>query len=125
MSPTEFSDPTEQLTESTSEEIDLIYKIEGSSSEVDVFELARVLDSFGNVLRESYRVAYPQQGELAVKIKPFERGSFLMDIALSVQQNPGYLFVLAHPEKIAHAKEVLEYLGFIKKVKETGLAFLN
>jgi hypothetical protein len=105
--------------------LDLIYKIEEKTGEVDVFELSRVLESFGNVLRESYRVAYPENGELVVRVKPFEEGSFLMDLVLSVQQNPAVLFALAHPEAIQNAKNVLGYLGFIKKPKDTGTSLLE
>lgn len=85
----------------------------------------RVLDSFGNVLKESYRVAYPTEGELIVKVRPFEEGSFLMDIALEIQQNSAYLFFATHPQLVDNAKQVLEYLGFVKKVKETGTSLLE
>jgi len=38
---------------------DLFRPIFGSPNELDVFELARVLGSFGNVLKESYRITHP------------------------------------------------------------------
>jgi len=116
---------TTQFVDASREEIDLIYKIEGRPSEVDIFELAKVLDSFGNVLRESYRVAFHEQGELTASVKPFEQGSFLMEIALVIQQNPAYLFAAAHPELVEQAKRVLENLGFIKKAKESGASLLE
>ena len=107
------------------ENVDLIYKIEGRN-DLDVFELARVLDSFGNVLKENYRITHPEQGgEMKVRVKPFEEESFIMDVVLHVQQNPGYLFFASHPEIIKQAKEVLEYLGFIKKAGEYGTSFLE
>ena len=107
------------------EDIDFVYQIEGDPSQVDIFELARVLDSFGNVLQESYRTAYPEEGDLVVKVKPFEQGSFLVDLALTVQQNSGYLFVASHPEILEHAKQILEYLGFIRKVNDIGTSLLE
>jgi len=114
----------QKTTTESAESIDLIYKITGEPSEIDVFELSRVLDAFGHVLKETYRVTYPIDGELNVTVKPFQQGSFLMDMALSVQQNPG-LFLLTQPEMISRAKQVLEYLGFINKVKETGASLLE
>ena len=106
-------------------ELDLIYKINSSSNELDVFELARVLDSFGNVLKEAYRVSFPQEGELAVRVKPFERGSFIVDLGLFIQQNPALLFVLSYKEAIDRTKQVLEYLGLAKSVRETGLSLMG
>ena len=107
-------------------EINLIYKIEGKPNEVDVFELARVLDSFGNILREGYRVvSEPTAGEMVVKVKPFEPGSFIMDIALHVQQNPQFLFALSQIQALDKAKELLEYLGYIKKAGGFGASLLD
>jgi hypothetical protein len=94
----------------SSDSIDLIYKIEGDRSEVDVFELSRVLDSIGTIAKESYRVAHPDEGELKLAIKPFKEGSFIMDIALQLQQNPAILFVLTHPEVRDNLKSTLEGL---------------
>jgi hypothetical protein len=113
--------PKPEADASESGQVNLIYKIEGKPQEVGVFELARVLDSFGNVLRESYRiVSEPNAGEMVVKVKPFESGSFIMDLALRVQQNPEYLFLLSQVQVLQHAKAALEYLGYIKKTKDFG-----
>ena len=115
-----FAPPSENTSD-----LNLIYKIEGKPNELDVFEVARVLDSFGNVLKESYRIAHPNEGELVVKVKPFESGSFIMDIALHVQQNPGFLFLLGHPEIIKYTKDALEGLGLIKGAIQKGASLLE
>src|ERR1700727_134208 len=112
-------------TKPYSDSIDVIYKIEGDQSEVDVFELSRVLDSIGTIAIESYRVAHPDEGELKLAIKPFKEGSFIMDIAFQLQQNPAILFVLTHPEVRDNLKSTLEAIGFIKKVNETGNSLLE
>lgn len=113
-------------SEPASEELHLIYKIEGDPNEVDVFELSRVLEGIGNVLKEGNRVVSGGiDTELLVTVKPFESGSFIMDLTLYVQQNPIYLAFLAHPEAIKQAKGVLEYIGLIKKVRDTGASLLE
>jgi hypothetical protein len=62
---------------------------------------------------------------LKLAIKPFKEGSFIMDIALQLQQNPAVLFVLSHPEVRDNLKSTLEAIGFIKKVNETGASLLE
>lgn len=106
-------------------DIDLIYKIEGTPNELDVFELARVLEALGKVLEEGYRIVHPNEGELAIKVKPFESGSFIMDIAMHVRAIPGVLFFLASPEILKYAKDTLEALGFIQKVAEKGASLME
>jgi len=108
-----------------SEALDLIYKIEGEPNDVDMFELARVLDSFGTVVREAYRVINQDDSQLVLKVKPFEHGSFIMDVALYVHNNPGVLFLMAHPDLVKHAKNTLEALGFVKDVKEKTASLIG
>ncbi|MEQ1948877.1 MAG: hypothetical protein ABL995_16925 [Bryobacteraceae bacterium] len=99
-------------------DVHLIYKIEGRSQEVPVFELAKTLEAVGNVIHEANRIMNPQPHSVVVKVRPFEEGSFWMDLVLSVQNNPTILFALSHPEAIEHLKKVLEYVGLIKKSQE-------
>ncbi|MEI9972140.1 MAG: hypothetical protein WDO73_08815 [Ignavibacteriota bacterium] len=80
----------------------------------------------GKVLNEGNRIVGGSDAtELVVKVKPFESGSFIVDLALYVQQNPIYLAFLAHPEAIKQAKDVLEYLGLIKKIHDKGVSLLE
>ena len=34
---------------------------------------------------------------MKVKVRPFEKGSFVLDVVLQIQQSPGYLFFASHP----------------------------
>lgn len=111
--------------EDDKQNVNLIYKIDGKPNEIDVFELSRVLDSFGAIMREAYRLAHRNAGEMIVKVKPFEEGSFIIDINMYVQQHPGYLFLLSYPELRKQIKEALEAIGFIRDVKETGASLLE
>src|ERR1700674_5465438 len=89
------------------DDLHLIYKIEGRPQEVDIFELSRALESLGKVIQEGNRILYPEN-DLTLKVSPFEPGSFIMDIAMHVQQNPesGGLFALlvTQPELLKQAK---------------------
>jgi hypothetical protein len=107
-------------------DVHLIYKIQGKPNEVDVFELGRVLDSIGNVISETNRlIKKPDTGDLAIKVKPFQTGSFVMDFVMHVQQNPEYLFLASQVETAKQVKEALECLGVIKKVKDQGASLID
>jgi hypothetical protein len=99
-------------------EVHLIYQIEGKQNDVPAFELSRTLEALGNVIQETDSLVYDDVHELSVKVRPFQEGSFIMDLVLSVVNNPTALFFLNQPEAIARIKQVLEYLGLIKKSKE-------
>jgi hypothetical protein len=109
------------------EDLHLIYKIEGPEHEVDIFDLSRALESIGQVLQEGARIVHPEIS-ISLKVAPFEPGSFIADIAMIVHQNPeaGIFAAFAtQPEIIKQAKEVLEYIGLIKKAGEYGASLLE
>jgi hypothetical protein len=109
------------------DDLHLIYKIEGRPHEVDIFDLSRALESLGQVLQEGARVVHPEI-TLSLKVAPFQPGSFITDIAMTVHQNPqmGLLALLAtQPDMLKQAKEVLEYIGLVKKVGEYGASLLE
>src|SRR4030042_4849898 len=63
--------------------IDLIYKLNGKIDEgINVFELSPILLSVGTLIKEAHRTLYPDDREVAINIKPFERGSFEIDILM-------------------------------------------
>ena len=98
--------------------VNLIYKVDTEASEIDAAELALVLDALTAVLTEAFRITHPNDGELTIAVKPFQEGSFVMDIVLGIQNNPAYIFVLSHPEIIEHIKQAIKYAGFIKTAKD-------
>lgn len=67
-----------------SSKVNLIYKLSGQGIEdgIDVFELSPILLSFGKMITEAHRVVYPDHREIAVNIKPFQKGSFEIDILM-------------------------------------------
>jgi hypothetical protein len=99
-------------------EVHLIYKVEGKSDEVPAFELSRALEALGNIIHEGDKVINGDKHDVLVRVKPFQEGSFVMDLVLSIQNNPTLLFFLAHPEATERIKKLLEYIGLIKKGNE-------
>jgi hypothetical protein len=64
--------------------VNLIYKLDSITEEMNsglsVFDLAPILLSVGELVRESNKTLYPDGKELAVNVKPFRQGSFIIDI---------------------------------------------
>ncbi len=62
--------------------VDLIYKLNGDIEDgIDVFEFAPFLLSFGQLINEAHKTLYPDEPEIAVNIKPIEKGSFEVNIS--------------------------------------------
>src|SRR2546421_9972780 len=62
--------------------VDFIYKLGGNPSEVDVFALAPTLLALGKLIQEGNRTLYPDGKQIAVSVKPFRGGSFIVDVSL-------------------------------------------
>jgi hypothetical protein len=110
------------------EKIDLLYKIEGQPNELNIFELAKVLESFGTMVKESYQLIHPKAGDLDVRVKPFEQGSFVINFPMEVKEAAavGMLFFAQHQtELIALAKDTLQTLGFVQKVGKKITSLLD
>lgn len=76
-------------------------------------------------MQEADNVIYHDEHHLNVKVRPFEEGSFVMDLVLSMQNSSAVLFFLSQPEAVERIKQVLEYLGLIKKTKEAFASLLE
>lgn len=107
--------------------VDLIYKLgyeqrsEYAEKGVPVEELAPILLSLGKLIQESNKSLNPTGESIAVNVKPFEEGSFVVTIVLfsgniiqttlnSLQNADG-----------SHIKNVLEILGLITTVSGVSL----
>src|SRR5437899_814287 len=82
-------------------EVHLLYQIGGARNDVPVFELARTLEGMGEIIQEADRVVFNDDHQVTVKVRPFEEGSFVMDLVLSMQNNSAVLFFLSQPEAVA------------------------
>jgi len=102
--------------------MDLIYKLEGSAIDegVDVFRLSPLLLSIGQLIQESQQIAHPEGHELSVNIKPFEKGSFVMELSVFAQDNFHQLLEFINSDGVKEIKELLEWIGIIGGV--TGVS---
>lgn len=101
-----------------SKKMDLIYRLEGPDIEkgIDVFELAPMLLSIGELIKESNKTLNPEGKEIAINVKPFDKGSFIVDILLFSQTNLQQLLEFIQDtsaEDIENLKEALRVLGII------------
>ncbi len=105
-----------------SQKVNFIYRLEGKdiSEGFDVFELAPILLSVGELIKESNKILNPGGKDLAVNVKPFQKGSFIVDIVLFAQNNFQQIINFANGDSIKQIKEVLEWVGIIGGSTYTG-----
>jgi len=96
------------------EKIDLIYKLNGDFEDgIDVFELAPVLLSIGQLISESQKILYPDRPPLAVNVRPFKEGSFDIQIILHPVSNIQKILDIIRSPGGSDIKELLQYIGLI------------
>ena len=101
--------------------VDLIYKLNGDIEDgIDVFELAPFLLSFGKLINEAHRTLYPNEPEIAVNVKPFEKGSFEVNIWVYAKDVIQQLLTYINNDTGKNIKDVLVNLGLI-----TGISGIN
>lgn len=101
--------------------VDLIYKLNGDIEDgIDVFELAPFLLSFGKLINEAHKTLYPNEPEIAVNIKPFEKGSFEVNIWVYAKDVLQQILTYINSDAGRNIKDVLVNLGLI-----TGISGIN
>jgi hypothetical protein len=90
-----------------------IYELGGDVGEIDVFELAPTLLSLGQLVQEANRTLYPEGQEIAVNVKPFKQGSFIVDVVLFFPSHLQQLLDLIQHTSPEQVKHLLESLGII------------
>lgn len=98
-----------------SQKVNFIYRLEGKdiSEGFDVFALAPILLSVGELIKEANKILNPGGKDLAVNVKPFQEGSFIVDIVLFAQNNFQQIIDLVNGENVKEIKELLEWIGLI------------
>lgn len=100
-----------------SEVVDFVYSVEGDS-QLDLNELVPVLTALGEVIQEANRVLNPDAGDIHITVKPFEKGSFPIELLLS-QDAQNTLYAAYQAGGITAIIGVLKTIGLIRaKVKE-------
>jgi hypothetical protein len=96
------------------EKVDLIYKLNGDfENGIDVFELSPVLLSVGKLIAESYHTLNPQEPQLAINVRPFQAGSFdiqlILHPTLCIQEALHFI----RSQQGQDIRTLLEYIGLI------------
>lgn len=95
--------------------LDLIYKLDGQFEEgVDVFEISPILLHLGELIQESNKILFPDGKEVSVNVRPFEKGSFLVDILIFSSTHLEQLKAYVNQDSVKQIKELLEWIGLVK-----------
>jgi hypothetical protein len=102
------------------QQIDLVYRLDGSLREIDVFRLAPALQGIGELIQAAH-LELNTEHEVGVNVKPFGKGSFVVEISLYVQTHFSLLAVgaLVASTAISNTTHVLEAIGMIKSKTES------
>src|SRR4030042_3393562 len=102
--------------------IDLIYKLNGKIDEgINVFELSPILLSVGTLIHEAHRTIYPEDREIAINIKPFQKGSFEINILLCAQDILHQFLDFVKSDTGQNIYLVLAYLGYTSQFSGVNL----
>lgn len=102
------------LSTEKNEHVSYVYKLSDGPTEIDVFALAPTLLSLGKLIQESNQTLYPDGHRIAVNVKPFREGSFIVDITLFHTEAFYPIFALG---KDIPPNQIVELLGFIGLIK--------
>ena len=96
-----------------SNKVNLIIKLEGPAIEegLNLFDLVPSLIAIGKVITESNKIVNPEGREIAINIKPFEKGSFIIDLYLFAQTNFNQILSFISSDYAEQIKTLLEWIG--------------
>lgn len=93
--------------------LDFVYQIRGEIKEIDVFKLAPTLLALGELIQDSNRELNREGPEIAVNVKPFREGSFIVDLILFQSSNIKTLLDFLTPHSLEQLKTLLECIGLV------------
>ena len=93
--------------------VNLIIKLEGPAIEegLNLFDLAPSLLAIGTIITEANKTINPEGREIAINIKPFEKGSFIIDLYLFAQTNFDQILSFISSDYAEQIKTLLEWIG--------------
>lgn len=105
------------------DKVNLIYKLNGAgiNDGIDVFELSPMLLSFGKLITEAHKTLHPNSQDIAVNIKPFQKGSFEIDIVMFGKNLISQLVAFVNSTKGQDIKQTLEFVGLVAGVPASVL----
>jgi hypothetical protein len=94
--------------------VNLIYKLDGDKVEaINVLELAPILLSIGRLVQESRSLLLPDSNEIAVSVKPFREGSFIVDFSIIFKTNYDQFVELVNGHSATEITNLLKQLGLL------------
>jgi len=107
--------------------VNLIIKLEGPAIEegLNLFDLAPSLIAIGNVITESNKIVNPEGREIAINIKPFEKGSFIIDLYLFAQTNFDQILSFISSDYAEQIKTLLEWIGLTVAIGGVGKGLIQ
>ncbi len=103
--------------------IELVYRLDGEIREIDVFKLAPALTGIGELIQSAHAELRAEH-QVGVNIKPFGRGSFVVEIALFVQENLPIIAGVALAA-MSQTTEILETIGMLKSRAESLISAIR
>jgi len=102
--------------------IDLINKLNGKIDEgINVLELSPILLSVGTLINEAHRTLYPEDREVAINIKPFQKGSFDINMLLYPADILYRFLDFVKSDTGQNISLVLAYLGYTSQFSGINL----
>ena len=107
--------------------VNLIIKLEGPAIEegLNLFDLVPSLIAIGNVITESNKIVNPEGREIAINIKPFEKGSFIIDLYLFAQTNFNQILSFISSDYAEQIKTLLEWIGLTVAIAGGGKGLIQ
>ena len=107
--------------------VNLIIKLEGPAIEegLSLFDLVPSLIAIGNVISESSKIVNPEGREIAINIKPFEKGSFIIDLYLFAKTNFNQILSFISSDYAEQIKTLLEWIGLIVTIRGGGKGLIQ
>lgn len=94
-------------------QVNLVYKLDGDVGEIDVFKLAPCLLALGALIQDSNRELNPAGRQIAVNVKPFRPGSFIVELVLFPSTHLQQVLDLLNSHPAEQIKNLLEWIGLI------------
>ena len=93
--------------------LNFVYKLDGDVKEVDIFKLAPTLLALGELIQDSNKELNPVGRQIAVNVKPFREGSFIVDLTIFSGTNLQHVIDFLTPHSLEQLKTLLEIIGLI------------
>lgn len=93
--------------------LNFVYKLEGDVTEIDVYKLAPTLLALGDLIQESNRQINPEGRQIGVNVKPFRKGSFIVDLTLFSPSHIQQLLDFLTPHSLEQLNSLLSSIGLV------------